>query len=106
MAAIRKINWTSAMRDLRNDRTKPAVPSFLAARSLEIARLDRLAKEAAARPLAAGGAFDRSAIMGAAIAQARLQRAKGSKASWSDLMASALKSAWIAAKQQRALSAH
>jgi hypothetical protein len=106
MAAIRKINWSAAMHDIRNDRAKPVAPGFLAARSLEIARLDRLAKEAAARPFVVGGTFDRSAIMGAAIAHARLQRAKGNKASWSQLVGSALRLAWVAAKQQRALSAH
>jgi hypothetical protein len=76
MALHWKIDWTSAMRDIRKDR-RPANPSLLAARSLEIARLDRLAKEAGGRPFFAAGSFDRSAIMTAAIAKARLERAKG-----------------------------
>ena len=105
MTSSRKIDWSSAMRDLRNDRVKPA-PSFMASRSLELARLDRLAKEAAAVPFVSGGSFNRSAIMTAAVARARLLRAKGSKAPWSHLMGSALKFAWICAKQQRALAAH
>ena len=79
---------------------------LMAARSLDIARLDRLAKEAASVPFVAAGSYDRSAIMMAAIASARAQRAKGSKAPWQQLMASALKFAWIAAKQQRAFAAH
>lgn len=105
MAAIRKINWTAAMRDMRNDRAKP-VAGFLAARSLEIARLDRLAKEAAATPFAVAGSYDRSAIMKAALAFARAQKAKGNKAPWSQLVGSALRSVWSCAKQQRAFSAH
>jgi hypothetical protein len=93
------------MRDLRNDRAKP-VAGFLAARSLEIARLDRLAKEAAAAPFAVAGSYDRSAIMKAAIASARAQRAKGSKVPWSQLVGFALKNIWRHAKQQRAFAAH
>jgi hypothetical protein len=106
MALSRKIDWSAAMRDMRNDRTTPIAPGLLAARSLEIARLDRLAKEAASAPLAVAGSFDRSAIMKAAIAQARLQKAKGNKAPWSQLVGSALRFIWLHAKQQRAFAAH
>jgi hypothetical protein len=105
MAHHRKIDWTAAMRDMRSDRAKP-VAGYLAACSLEIAHLDRLAKEAASVPFAVAGSYDRSAIMKAAIASARAQRAKGNKAPWKQLMASALKFAWIAAKQQRAFATH
>jgi hypothetical protein len=105
MALSRKIDWNAAMRDIRADRAKP-IAGLMAARSLEIARLDRLAKEAAAVPFAVAGSYDRSAIMKAAIASARAKRAKGNKAPWSQLMASALKFAWMCAKQQRALAAH
>ncbi|WP_404286468.1 hypothetical protein ACD578_15910 [Microvirga sp. RSM25] len=105
MATHRKIDWTAAMRDMRADRAEPVV-GYLAARSLEIARLDRLAREAASAPLAVAGSYDRSAIMTAAIAQARAQRAKGSKAAWSQLVGSALKSIWRHAKAQRAFAAH
>jgi hypothetical protein len=93
------------MRDMRQDRSKPAA-GFLAAKAIETARLDRLAKEAAAVPFAVAGSYDRSAIMNAAIASARAQKAKGSKAPWSQLVGSALKFIWIAAKQQRAFSTH
>lgn len=106
MSANRKIDWTAAMRDMRTDRAKPAIPGYLAARSLEIARLDRLAREAGAVPFAAAGYYDRSAIMKAAIAQARAQKAKGDKTAWSQLVGFALKSIWRHAKQQRAFSAH
>ncbi len=105
MATIRKINWTAAMRDMRNDRAKP-VAGFLASRSLEIARLDRTAREAAAVPFAVAGSYDRSAIMKAAIASARAQKAKGSKAPWSQLVGLALKTIWRNAKAQRSFAAH
>jgi hypothetical protein len=103
MALPRKINWTAAMRDMRNDRVKP-VPGFLAARSLEVVRLDRIAKEAAAVPFVAGTSYDRSAIMKAAVAHARAQKAKGSKAPWSQLVGFALKNIWRHAKTQRAFA--
>jgi hypothetical protein len=94
------------MRDLRKDRVAPVAPGFLAARSMEIARLDRIAKEAAAVPFAVAGSYDRSAIMKAAIASARAQKAKGSKTPWSQLVGSALRFIWLHAKQQRAFAAH
>jgi hypothetical protein len=105
MSAHRKIDWTSAMRDLRNARAKPAA-GFLAARSLEVAHLDRLAKEAAVVPFAVAGSYDRSAIMKAAVASARAQKAKGSKAPWSQLVGFALKTIWRNAKAQRSFGAH
>ena len=106
MSLHRKIDWNAAMRDLRNDRAAPAAPRFLATRSLEVARFDRLAKEAASVPFAVAGSYDRSAIMKAAIASARLQKAKGSKAPWSQLVGSALRFIWLHAKQQRAFATH
>ena len=105
MALHRKIDWSSAMRDMRADRAKP-VAGFLASRSLELARLDRLAREAAYVPFVSGGSFNRSAIMTAAVARARLMRARGDKAPWSHLMGFALRFAWVCAKQQRAMGAH
>ncbi len=105
MFLARKIDWSSAMRDMRGDRAKPVL-GFLASGSVELARLDRLAKEAAAVPFVSGGSFNRSAIMTAAVAQARLTRAKGDKALWSQLMGFALRFAWICARQQRAMGAH
>ena len=93
MSLHRKIDWNTAMRDMRNDRAAP-VPGFLAARSLEVARLDRIAKETAAVPFVAGTSYDRSAIMKAAVAHARAQKAKGSKAPWSQLVGFALKNIW------------
>jgi hypothetical protein len=105
MAPSRKIDWTAAMCDLRSDRSQP-VAGFLASRSLEIARLDRLARDAAAVPLVVAGSYDRSAIMTAALAQARTQRAKGSKAPWRQLVGAALRFAWARAKVARIAGAH
>jgi hypothetical protein len=45
MALSRNIDWATAVRAVRS---KPA-PGFLASRSLESARLDRLARDAAVR---------------------------------------------------------
>lgn len=106
MALSRKIDWTAVMRDMRSDRAKPVTPGFLASRSLEMARLDRLAREAACRPLVVAGSYDRSAIMTAALAQARVQRAKGSKAPWSQLVGAALRFAWARARAARLAGAH
>ena len=49
------------MWDIRKDRHAPVAPGFLAARSMEIARLDRLAKEAASVPFISGASFDEAA---------------------------------------------
>lgn len=106
MALYRKINWTAAMRDMRNDRAAPVAPGFLTTRAIEAARLDRLAKEAASIRFAVAGSYNRSAIMKAAIASARAQRAKGSKAPWSQLVGFALKAIWRNAKAQRAFAMH
>ena len=46
------------MWDTRKDRAAPVAQGFLAARSMEIARLDRLAKEAASVPFISGASFD------------------------------------------------
>ncbi|WP_262271141.1 hypothetical protein [Microvirga yunnanensis] len=93
------------MRDMRADRAKP-VAGFLASRSLEIARLDRLAREAASAPLVAGGTYDRSAIITAAVAQARAQQAKGGKAPWRHLVGAALSFVWARAKAARTAGVH
>jgi hypothetical protein len=106
MAFSHKIDWTAAMRDLCSDRTAPVIPGFLTSRSLEMARLDPLAREAACRPLVVAGDYDRSAIMTAALAQARAQRAKGSKVPWQQLVGAALRFVWARAKAARLAGAH
>jgi hypothetical protein len=70
------------------------------------ARLDRLAREAACRRLVVAGSYDRSAIMTAALAQARAQRAKGSKAPWSQLVGAPLRFVWARAKAVCIAGAH
>jgi hypothetical protein len=71
---------------------------------MEAARLARMAMEAASVPFVVGTSFDDSAIMKAATAQARAQRAKGSKAPWSQLVGSALRFIWLHAKTRRAFA--
>jgi hypothetical protein len=105
MANQRSINWTAAMRDLRAARSAPDA-GFLASRAIEAARLDQIAKKAPAAPLVMGASYDRSAIMTAAIAHARAQRAKGSTAVWSQLVGSALRLVWARAKAARKAEAH
>jgi hypothetical protein len=68
MAARNKINWNSAMQDIRKDRAAPVV-GFMAARSLEAARLARLRDEAHAQPFVVNGSYDLSAMMKAAHAK-------------------------------------
>jgi hypothetical protein len=53
MSLHHKLDWNTAMRGMRNDRVTPA-PGFLAARSMEVACLDRMAKEAAMVPFVGG----------------------------------------------------
>lgn len=106
MSLHRRIDWNAARRDMRKDRSAAPNTGLLAAKAIEAARLERLAKEAGAVPFAVAGSYDRSAIMTAAIAHARLQRAKGNKAPWSQLVGQALRFTWSRAKQQRAFATH
>jgi hypothetical protein len=100
MTLRRRLDWNTAMRDLRKDRA-PANPGFLASRAIETAKLDTARRAAMSRPLLTAEGFDRSAIMSAAIASARADRARGSKHSWHQLLASALRFVWARAKATR-----
>lgn len=103
MTYRRQIAWASSMRNLSQDRAAPvaaaANPMFLA--SMARAKAQTARKEALALPLVVAGKFDRSAIMKAALASARADRARGVSLPWSQLMASALRAAWARAKTQR-----
>ena len=101
MSFRRSLSWSTAMRDIRNDRapTAPVSPMFLA--SMARARALEACRTIAARPLVVNGAYDRSAIMQAAIAAARADRARGVSLPWSQLLASALRPTWARAKAQR-----
>jgi hypothetical protein len=78
----------------------------MAQKAIEKARLLGKRNEAYAQPMVVGGAYDRSAIMKAAIAQARYLRAHGSKEAWSRLIGAALKAIWANAKAVRLAGAH
>lgn len=100
MTFRRQIDFNSAMRDLRNDRAAP-VPGFLAARAVEKARAEAARRELLSRPLVVGSSYDRSAIMRAAICEARMMRSRGDARAWHELMASALRFVWARAKAAR-----
>jgi hypothetical protein len=116
MALNRRISWTSATRDMRNDRAFVAPAATLAERVAreearkEGIRVYREAKAAlviaAARPLATAGGYDRSAIMLLANAIVREQRAAVLGRSYRGLIGKALTQAWAAAKAARLAAAH
>jgi hypothetical protein len=101
MTLRRQLSWSTSMRDLSRDRAaSPAVPPmFLASMARAKAATER--KQALAVPLVVGGNFDRAAIMKAALASARAERANGVGTSWSELISSGLRLAWARAKAQR-----
>jgi hypothetical protein len=100
MTFRRSVDWTAARHDLTRDRAAPvaASPMFLA--SMARAKALTARKEAFAAPLVVAGKFDRSAIMKAALATARAERARGVALPFSQLMSSALRTAWARAKSQ------
>ena len=99
MPLPRRISWSAALRDVRDNRTK--IPAGLQAAKASInltVRYDR-------RPLVIADKFDRSAIMRAAAKAAHLHQARYG-CSWTDAMSVALKAAWGAAKLARHMAAH
>jgi hypothetical protein len=106
MSYRRQISWSMALRDLRHERgPRPAVNPVVA-QSLQFAKAADALRAIQDRPLLQTCHYDRSAIMALALAMARKERAKGSKAHWWDLMHSALKFAWARARAMRATAAH
>jgi hypothetical protein len=75
----------------------------MVAKSMRQARALDSRRIALSRPLVIDGAYDFSAIMNAATAEAKVQQLRCPTASWQQLMASALRFAWGRAKAQRAL---
>ncbi len=99
MSHRRALSWSSALRDLRDDRTR-APAGFVTAR----ARCEGFGRWT--RPLvAASGAFDRSAIMAAATAAARAHQERFG-CPWGEAMSVCLKAAWQAARAARAARRH
>jgi hypothetical protein len=102
MTYRRQLSWSTSMRDLRRDRAAPSAVNALFAASMQRARALETRRLVQRRPLVVNCVFDRSALMSAAIAEAKVQRSRGSSASWRQLMASALRFTWSRAKAQRA----
>lgn len=116
MSLQRKISWTAATREMRNDRAFVVPPANLAER---LAREEdrkagirayteaRLALASAkARPLVATAGYDRAAIMSLANAIVREQMAAVVGRSYRALIGAALKQAWAHAKAARRAAAH
>lgn len=98
MSANRKIDWTAAMHAVAADRVKrPA--GLLAARGLIAAT------SAKHRPLVVTGAYDKAAIMSAAIAAAKVHQSRTGCA-WGEALSVTLKATWALAKAARAAKAH
>jgi hypothetical protein len=98
MSLNRKISWTSATRDMRNDRT--AIPAgLLAARGL-IECFTRTR-----RPLVIAGKFDCAAIMAHAAAAAKAHQGR-TGCTWGQAMSVSLKAAWQVAKTAHCAAAH
>ncbi len=77
------------------------VAGFVASRALERARLITAAREAASRPLVVAGAFDRAAIMTAALTEARRLRAMGDHRPFRAVLSACLSLTWSRAKFAR-----
>ena len=106
MTLRRQLSWSSAMRDLSRQRVSPSAVNAMFTASLQRARALDARRIVRSRPLVVNGIYDRSAIMRAAIAEARVERTRGSSVSWPQLMASALRFTWSRAKAQWAKDCH
>ncbi|MDP4027216.1 hypothetical protein Q8W71_32090 [Methylobacterium sp. NEAU 140] len=98
MSLQRSLSWSSALRDLKDDGKRRPAGALGAQASITF--------KARTRPLVAPtGAYDRAAIMAAAVFAAKThQLTYGS--TWGVAMSLALKSTWAAAKAARARTAH
>jgi hypothetical protein len=100
MSNRRPISWNAALRGLHADRVQVA-PGVRTARSL-VDGLARIRRTALVTPT---GAFDRAAIMVAAIEAAKAhQRRHGT--TWAAAMSVALTAAWASAKAARSAAIH
>ena len=100
MSNRQPISWKSALRGLHADRVQVA-RGVLTARTL-IDGLARMRRTALVTPT---GAYDRAAIMAAAVEAAKAhQRRHGT--TWAAAMSVGLSAAWSLAKAARAASAH
>ena len=98
MSATRSLYWATAMKELQADRAKrPA--GLLAAQGLI------RATSAKRRPLIVAGAYDKAAIMSAAIAAAKVHQGR-TGSTWGEALSVTLKATWALAKVARATAAH
>ncbi len=100
MAARRTLSWSSALRDMRNDR-QPNPPGFLGSR----ARIEMAVRVGRASLVTADGTFDRAGIMAAAAAAAKAHQLQYGS-TWALAMSVSLKAAWQHAKALRSRFAH
>lgn len=108
MTQRRHISWTAAVRDMRNDRfqVSPADRCISsAARAFAKLAADRARLSSRVSPFVVAGAYDRSAIMRAAIVAAKARRTVTGEA-WGVCLSGALKGTWQVAQAARRASAH
>lgn len=96
----RRISWNAALRDVRDDRARVA-PGVISARSL----IQALARVRRTRLVTPAGAFDRSAIMAAAVEAAKAHQER-TGATWAHSMSIGLTGAWQAARAARSALSH
>lgn len=96
----RKLNWSAALRTIHADRIQVA-PGVLAARTL-IQGLGRMRRTSLVAPT---GAYDRAAIMAAAVEAAKAHQTR-TGAAWAASMSVGLTAAWMAARAARTALAH
>jgi hypothetical protein len=100
MSLQRSLNWSAALRGLTADRLQVA-PGVRTARTL-IDGMARIRRTALITPT---GAFDRAAIMVAAVEAAKAhQRRHGS--TWGAAMSVGLTAAWASARAARSVTKH
>lgn len=106
MSSRRSLSWSSALRDMKQDRTPAAARSaFIAAQHAE--RIEAMrAQGGAARGLWTTAGFDARAIMVFAVANARCARTNDRRLSWKAAMSESLKHAWACAHAARRAAAH
>jgi hypothetical protein len=106
MTHRRQISWSLAMRDLRRDRAAPTKMGGLSAAAMQHARALDARRAAHRQPLWADGRFDLSAIMKAAVTEAKVQQTLPGCGRWQQLLRSSLRFAWARAKAERRARYH
>ncbi|CAA2161180.1 hypothetical protein MBRA_06340 [Methylobacterium brachiatum] len=100
MSLQRRISWNAALRDMRDDRTRIA-SGVVSARSL----IQAFARVRRTRLVSPTGAFDRAAIMAAAVEAAKAHQLR-TGAAWGPSMSVGLTAAWQAARAARNALSH